>query len=129
MDMFESVGDFLSRCSEFLQSPLRCDRNVPYRNPQSLAGRDENPIMTYQFREVGPSSTIESVAQDADPSVALENEDSFPETEAPAAVKTSLYSHQKRALSFMLEREQDQKTCIRKDQWRAKFNEFEGITT
>lgn len=91
MDMFESVGDFLSRCSEFLQSPLRCDRNVPYRNPQSLAGRDENPIMTYQFREVGPSSTIESVAQDADPSVALENEDSFPETEAPAAVKTSLY--------------------------------------
>lgn len=93
MDIFESVGDFLSRCSEFLQPPLRCDRNVPYCNPQSLAGKDGNPTMTYQLQGVGPNSTIESVAQDADPSAALENEDNSPETEAPAAIKSSLYRY------------------------------------
>lgn len=93
MDMYEMVGDFLSRCSEFLQSPLRCDRNVPYRNPQSLAGRDQNPIMTSQLQEVCPKSIVESIAQNADPSAALENEDNFPETEAPPAVKSFLYRY------------------------------------
>lgn len=93
MDMFEIIGNFLSRCSEFLQSPLRCDRNVPYRNPQSLAGRDENPSMTFQLREIRPTSMIETIAQAADPSAALETGDTFPETEAPAAVKSTLYRY------------------------------------
>ncbi len=91
--MFELVGDFLSRSSEFLQSPLRCDRNVPYRNPQSLAGRDENPTMTYQLREACPNPMVETIVQDADPSAALENNKTFAETEAPAAVKSSLYRY------------------------------------
>ncbi len=93
MDMFELVGDFLSGSSEFLQSPLRCDRNVPYRNPQNLAGRDENPTMTYQLQEACPNPMVETIVQDADPSAALENNQTFAETEAPAAVKSSLYRY------------------------------------
>ena len=50
MNKFEEVGNFLSDCSEYLQSPLRCDRDVPYRNPQSLYGWEENQAMTSQLQ-------------------------------------------------------------------------------
>ena len=93
MDIFEAVGNFLSGRSEFLQLPLHCDRDVPYRNPQNLTGRDENPITTFQIPEVCSEFATETIAQTADPSAALENENTFPETEAPAAVKTLLYRY------------------------------------
>ena len=91
MNLFEALGDFLLRCSEYLQSPLRCNRNVPYRNPQSLSGKDENPPMTYQLLSQLPPTQVEMLAQNADPSAVLETEDTLPETEAPAVVQTSLY--------------------------------------
>ena len=93
MDIFEAVGNFLSGSSEFLQLPLHCDRDVPYRNPQNLTGRDENPMTTLQLQERCLSFATETIAQTADPSAALENETTFPETEAPAAVKTLLYRY------------------------------------
>ena len=93
MEIFEAVGNFLSVSSEFLQLPLHCDRDVPYRNPQSLTGRDENPMTTYQLQERCSSFATETIAQTTDPSAALENENTFPETEAPAAVKTMLYRY------------------------------------
>ena len=93
MDMFEIIGNFLSGRSEFLQLPLHCDRDVPYRNPQSLTGRNENPITTFQLPEIRSEFATETIAQTADPSAALENENTFPETEAPAAVKTLLYRY------------------------------------
>ena len=91
MDIFEAVGEFLLQCSGYLQSPLRCDRNVPYRNPQSLSGTDEDPPMTFQFLSELPSTRVETSTQGADPSAALETEDSLPESEAPAAIQTPLY--------------------------------------
>lgn len=91
MELFEALGDFLLRCSEYLQSPLRCNRNVPYRNPQSLSGKDENPPMTYELPSQLPPTQVEKLAQNADPSAVLETEDTLPETEAPAVVQTSLY--------------------------------------
>ena len=90
MDIFESIGDFLSQCSEYLQPPSRCDRNVPYCNPQSLAGRDQDPQMTFQLQS---RLSLKALAQDADPSAVLETEDLNPETEAPAAVRSSLYRY------------------------------------
>ena len=93
MEIFEAVGNFLSGRSEFLQLPLHCDRDVPYRNPQSLTGRDENPITTFQLPGIRSAFATETIAQTTDPSAALENESTFPETEAPAAVKTMLYRY------------------------------------
>ena len=93
MDMFESVGDFLSQCSEYLQPPSRCDRNVPYYNPQSLAGRDQDAQMTFQFQGSLTTSDVKVLTQDTDPSAILETEDLNLETEAPAAVKSSLYRY------------------------------------
>ena len=93
MEMFESIGDFLSQCSEYLQPPLHCDRNVPYYNPQSLTGSEKETQMTFELQGDLSSSQVEAMARIVDPSDALETEDLNPETEAPAAVKSSLYRY------------------------------------
>ena len=91
MDLFEATGEFFEQCSEFLQSPLHCDRNLPYRNPQSLSGNDHNAPMTYQLEAELCHSQIETVVQSPDPSSALEAEDVLQETQAPPSVRSSLY--------------------------------------
>ena len=91
MQLFDAIGEFLERCSEFLQSPLHCDRNLPYRNPQSLSGKDHNPPMTFQLEADSCHSQIETAVQGPDPSSALETEDSLQETQAPSSIRTSLY--------------------------------------
>ena len=92
-EMFESIGDFLSQCSEYLQPPLHCDRNVPYFNPQSLTGSEKKTQMTFELQGDLSSSQVEAMARNVDPSDVLETEDVSPETEAPAAVKSSLYRY------------------------------------
>ena len=93
MDMFESIGDFLIQCSEYLQPPLGCDRNVPYCNPQNLSEGDKDPQMTFQLQGNVSPSDVQAMVRGPDPSAALESEDLNPETEAPAAVKSSLYAY------------------------------------
>ena len=91
MDRFDEVGSFFSQCSEYLQLPLQCDRNVPYRNPQSLYGRAENLPMTNQFQAGLPAYDIETLTQSADPSAELETSNIYPESEPPSAIRTLLY--------------------------------------
>ena len=91
MVLFEALGDFLSECSENLQPPLNCNWDVHYRNPQSLSGRDDNPRTTFQLESLRLSSHIEELGLSADPSASLESQDSLPETEAPAPIRTKLY--------------------------------------
>lgn len=93
MDMFESIGDFLLQCSEYLQPPLRCDRNVPYCNPQSLTEGEKDPQMTFQFQGDLSHSEVEAIVQGIDPSAMLETEDLNPEAETPAALKSTLYRY------------------------------------
>jgi hypothetical protein len=152
MEMLDLIGEFLSQCSEYLQSPLRCDRNVPYINPQSLFGRDGAPPTTFQLQSELSLSNIETMDQSEDPSAVLETEDSLPETEAPPVIRTTLYrygynsyktpcvrpydkslltssSHQKRALSFMLMRENNLAPDSNYgDSWRAISSEVGGLT-
>ena len=91
MELFEVIGEFFEQCSEFLQSPLHCNHNLPYRNPQSLSGRDNNPPMTFQLEADLCRPQVETIVQGPDPSAALETGDALPETEAPSSIKTSLY--------------------------------------
>ncbi len=93
MVVFEALGEFLSECSENLQPPLNCNWDVPYRNPQSLSGRDDNPPTTFQLESQRLSSHIEELGFCADPSASLESPDSLPETEAPAPIRTKLYRY------------------------------------
>lgn len=104
VQIYDKIGDFLSRCGDFLQPPLRCDRNVYYLNPQSLFGRSGHPPKTLELSR-GLMSHIETLSEETDPSSVLETQDNYQETEAPAIIQTSLYSHQKQALTFMLRRE------------------------
>ncbi|KAL6714141.1 hypothetical protein ACLMJK_008635 [Lecanora helva] len=91
MDKFEAVGGFFSECSEFLQAPIHCDRNVPYRNPQSLSGRDQNPPMTSDLQTELALHEVEALAQAVDPCAMLETKYSFPEVGPPATIRTRLY--------------------------------------
>ncbi len=91
MDKFEDIGEFFLQCSEYLQAPSHCDRNVPYRNPQSLSGRDENPAMTFDLREKLTFSEFETLTQGADLSASLQTGNTYPETEPPAAIRTPLH--------------------------------------
>ena len=93
MFVFETLGEFLSASSENLQPPLNCNWNLPYRNPQSLSGRDDYPPTTFQLESQRLSSYIEELAFCADPSASLESQDSLPETEAPAPIRTTLYRY------------------------------------
>ena len=93
MVVFETIGEFLSACSENLQPPLNCNWDLPYRNPQSLSGRDDNPPTTFQLESQRLSSHIEELGCCADPSASLESQNALPETEAPAPIKTKLYRY------------------------------------
>ena len=88
--MFDRVGNFLSQCSVYLQVPGFCDRNVPYRNPQSLSGFEEDAPLTFEITERSCYSQVETLVQDADPSAVLESDELLAETAAPAAISTPL---------------------------------------
>lgn len=91
MDIFEATGQFFEQCSEFLQSPFLCDRNVPYRNPQSLSGKDQHAPMTFQLEDEHYDSQIETTEPGPDPAAALETEDALQETQAPSPITATLY--------------------------------------
>ena len=91
MRIFDQVGDFLLKCSEYLQAPTDCDRNVYYRNPQSLAGVDQNPPKTLELSSRDLLSQIETISQGTDPSAVLETRDILKESEAPAILQSDLY--------------------------------------
>lgn len=154
-EICETIGNFLTQCSEYLQTPLHCDRNVPYCNPQSLMREGKDLQMTFQLEGQHQFSQVEDMARSVDPSAALEIGDSNPEVEAPAAVRSSLYryfsddiasgsfvsrpidriswlttvSHQKRALSFMLMRERGLRPPNKQtEHWRTVPDESDETT-
>ena len=90
MQIYDKIGDFLSRCGDFLQPPSRCDRNVYYRNPQSLSGRKGRPPKTLELSR-GLMSHIETLSEATDPSSVLETQKDYQETKCPAIVQTNLY--------------------------------------
>ncbi len=91
MKTFEAVEEFFEQCSKFLQSSLHCDRNVPYRNSQSLSATDVNPSLTFQLKAKFCLSQIEILMQASNPSAALKTEDALRETQASSPIKASLY--------------------------------------
>ena len=87
----ELLGQYLTRCGEYLQMPLHYNRNVRYRNPQSLSRGDDFWPMTFQLQEARLPLEVEAVEQNIDLCAALETERTFLETEPSAIIKTSLY--------------------------------------
>lgn len=93
MSSYDRLGEFLYCCYDFLQPPFRCDRNVPYRNPQSLTGLDPNPPMTMDVSWTAQplNACFETLGQVADPSAALETSTPLLEMEAPKSIRTPFF--------------------------------------
>ena len=91
--LFEAVGDFVSQCEMYLQDPLHCDRDVPYRNPHLLSGLDEEPPMTSSFIHHRVSLAVEKASTRPDLFALLRSEDPLPESLAPPALATTLYGY------------------------------------
>lgn len=91
--LFDCVGAFVSQCELYLQDPVHCNRNVPYRNPHLLSGLDEEPPMTISFNETRVPVDVEEMSSRPDLCTLLRSEDPLPETEAPPALCTMLYRY------------------------------------
>ena len=91
--IFDAVGDYVSQCRLYLQDPLYCNRDVPYRNPHLLSGLDEGPPMASSFCRPRVPLEVEEMDSRPDLFALLRNEDPLPETDAPAALSTTLYGY------------------------------------
>lgn len=91
-ELEEAMGQFLSQQRMYLQDPLHCDRNVPYRNPHIVPPEDESILMTGSLKE--PLGNLEIERLDAGPDLLarlMTDEVPLPETEGPNIVKTPLF--------------------------------------
>ena len=105
---FENVGKFAARCNLFLQHPVHCDRNVLYKNPHCLTPRQDETIFTYDLRHETSSSDYNSDVPSNPIDLFTDGEDRarLEETDSPSDLRTTMYKHQKQALTFMLQREE-----------------------
>ena len=91
-DLGDGIDEFLSRCEEFLQLPLNCDRNVPYRNPQNLNRDDDDCPMTSDIQIALRSESITLLPR-SDPSSILEVDSSISEAAPPPIIRSQLYRY------------------------------------
>jgi hypothetical protein len=130
----QELVDFLKRCEAyldrelFLQDPIRCNWNVPYRNPQSLWFDDPDQTRMTHELEVHDAPEIETIDKPRDILADLEACYDLPEASEPSALETPLYKHQRQALAFMQRREQGWDFSGKHlDLWRAYHDTEEGL--
>lgn len=123
--LFEEIGDFFQDYDTYLQDPLDCERDVKYYNPHRLSSGDMVSCpMTSALRDIADSAfKVEELPSQPDSLDLLDSQQDLPEADQPAPIQTPLkrysrllmkrdnfladkhYSHQKQALTFMLQRE------------------------
>lgn len=121
---FENVGKFAARCNLFLQHPLHCDRNVLYKNPHCLTPRHHETFFTYDLGHATFSSDYNSDTPSNPIDLFTDGEDraNLEEADSPNDLYTTLYKHQKQALTFMLQREEGWGLDgHRRDVWKSEL--------
>jgi SWI/SNF-related matrix-associated actin-dependent regulator of chromatin subfamily A3 len=122
-ELCDPVGDYLTNCGICLQTPLLCDRDIPYQNPQMLF-RPEEVVMTSTLLCNDLPAEVEKINVSAGLFSELSggSDDHLALTDAPDAILTPLYTygslfhkkienrtnssrHQKKGLTFMVKRE------------------------
>jgi len=105
---FESIGIFATRCNIYLQHPWHCNRNVPYHNPHCLSLQDTEGLLAHdletQLKLAGPAA-FETNTNPIDIFLDARQQEHLSEAIPPSDLHTSLYKHQRQALTFMLQRE------------------------
>ncbi|CAK7222539.1 hypothetical protein SEUCBS140593_004933 [Sporothrix eucalyptigena] len=114
-DLLDELGTWLEDNEIFLQDPVDCHagRDVVYRNPQRLSVALDpascSCVSVFLLQQKQSSSSLHMVLQDrtSEPDVLeiLSNHMDLEEAAQPASIQTDLKSHQKQALTFMLQRE------------------------
>jgi len=122
----ENSEPFLQR-ELFLQDPVGCDRNVRYRNAQSLWAQDSTLIKMTQELFLNDRPIVQAVAKQADLLADLESPYDLPEAATPSLLKTKLYRHQRQALAFMRRRELGWDFSGQQDFWQSQDDNHEGI--
>lgn len=107
-NLAENVRLFASRCNVYLQRPLHCDRNVPYKNPQSLSPENADTIYTSSLNDVYDMEILSDSGMFLNPIDLFADsteQETLADAASPQALHTVLYKHQKQALTFMMQRE------------------------
>ncbi|KAL9593232.1 MAG: hypothetical protein Q9179_006010 [Wetmoreana sp. 5 TL-2023] len=124
--LFEPVGIFATKCNIYLQHPRYCNRNVPYHNPHCLSREDGSIFYTHdlqdQLNKANPTA-FEAPSNPIDVLLDSAQQEQLSEAFAPDAVRTTLYPHQRQALTFMMQRESGWAMDGRyKDIWKAELD-------
>ncbi|KAF7509219.1 hypothetical protein GJ744_008279 [Endocarpon pusillum] len=102
----EDVGSFAEACGICLQDPEHCDRNVQYCNPQKLPRDDGAIFYTQSLPRIEFTFGVEEIIENPfDLLASTEEDDSFSDAPLPPGLRTMLYRHQRRGLSWMSTRE------------------------
>ena len=118
---YNTVGDFLTECSLYLQDPFRCDRNVLYCNPHLLSYIDEERITTFQLNTTQGSRQIEESGAQQDPLTLLRSEKLLPETEPSSSLVAKLYRYETSYTRLRLWVWRSYARSNLRDRWRPKF--------
>jgi hypothetical protein len=89
-ELCEPVGEYLTKCSIFLQDPVQSDRDVFYKNPHILS-RAEKPILISELSIATADVQVQEFDTSQDIFSQLSNDDHLTLTEAPSDIRTELY--------------------------------------
>lgn len=90
-ELFDPVGEYLTKCNVDLQDPLSCDRNVVYSNPHILS-RSNEIVMTDSLLSLASAPDVEKVIAQEDLFSELSSDSHLALTDAPDAIMTPLYA-------------------------------------
>ncbi|UKZ61097.1 uncharacterized protein TrAtP1_002369 [Trichoderma atroviride] len=106
-DLFEQIGVWLQAYGVYLQDPRACHQDVKYCNPHRLSSDDFEscPLLSQAISHALKVSSFQGITEGPDLLDILSSNVELEETPQPASIQTVLQSHQKKALTFLLRRE------------------------
>ncbi|KZV77672.1 hypothetical protein PENSPDRAFT_567952 [Peniophora sp. CONT] len=127
------VSQYLKAKNLLLDHPRPQKCNFPYYNPHHPPPQgwgQQSLLMAGQNRwtaQVSGKSVEVQRSQAEELFKSLQSGDELPETEPPECIKTTLYPHQKKALTFLLEREREfLGDEARSSLWQERLNPITG---
>ncbi|KAJ8128622.1 hypothetical protein O1611_g5012 [Lasiodiplodia mahajangana] len=103
-ELFDDLGNWFQEYEVHLQDPRVCHLDAKYCNPQRLSSVRPWPLVSEIVSQRLILAPIE-IPESSDFLDILSSHIDLEETPQPLAIRTSLKSHQKQALTFMLDRE------------------------
>ncbi|KAL7928886.1 SNF2 family N-terminal domain-containing protein [Trichoderma chlorosporum] len=106
-ELFEQIGIWFQEYGVYLQDPRICHADAKYCNPHRLSsdGFDSCLMLSQVVSHTNISSYFQNITDGPDLLDILSSNVELEETQQPKAIRATLQSHQKKALTFLLHRE------------------------